>query len=139
LAANFEINHWWRLRGSYTWLRLQIHNSGAGIFPVEATVEGNEAEHRAMLRSQMDLPWNLQFDVALHYVDNLPSSVPGRAVPSYVGLDVRLAWRPRENLEVSLVAQDLLDPRHPEFVPISNPASAAEVPRSVYGAVTIRF
>lgn len=139
LAAHFQLNDWWRLRGSYTWLRLQLHDGGTGLFPVEAVQEGNEAEHRAVVRSQMDLPWNLQFDVAVHYVDNLPSSVPGRAVPSYVGVDVRLAWRPRENIEFSIVAQDLLDPRHPEFVPISNPAPAAEVPRSVYGAVTFRF
>jgi iron complex outermembrane receptor protein len=135
LAANLQLNDWWRLRASYAWLRVRIHDTGAGLLPVETQLEGNDAEHQAMLRSLMDLPGNLQFDVSLYYTGARPSA----GVDRYVGLDLRLMWRACDNVEISLVGQDLLDPQHAEFAPVSNPSAPAEVPRSVYAAVTVRF
>jgi iron complex outermembrane receptor protein len=58
---------------------------------------------------------------------------------SYVTPDARLSWRPQDNLELSLVGQNLLDDHHPEFVPEIIDTSPSEVERSVYGEITWRF
>jgi iron complex outermembrane receptor protein len=69
----------------------------------------------------------------LRFVDFLPRPY----VPRYAELDLRLAWRPRPGLELSIVGANLLDPSHPEF----NGGSGfqTEVQRSVYGKVMWLF
>jgi iron complex outermembrane receptor protein len=56
-------------------------------------------------------------------------------VPSYVTADVRLGWRPRPNLEFSIVGQDLVQEKHMEY----SSGTAQGIPRSFYGKVTWRF
>jgi iron complex outermembrane receptor protein len=84
----------------------------------------------------MDLPMDFELDSWLRYVDNLPSL----DVESYITLDARLGWRPKENLEISIVGQNLLDDRHPEFgQPWFIHYVPTEVEHSVYGKVTWHF
>jgi iron complex outermembrane receptor protein len=51
-------------------------------------------------------------------------------------MDLRIAWRPRKNLELSVVGQNLFDDQHPEF---GAPGSQMEIPRSIYGKVAWHF
>jgi len=81
----------------------------------------------------MNLPWQLQFDLWLRYIEELPAL----NVPSYVTLDVRLGWRPFQSLELSLVGQNLVEYRHAEFVEPN--VIPAQIERGVYGKVTWRF
>jgi len=57
------------------------------------------------------------------------SSLPNPAVPSYVALDARYAWRPQKDLEISVTAQNLFDKRHPEF---GAAATRSEIERGVF-------
>jgi iron complex outermembrane receptor protein len=57
-------------------------------------------------------------------------------VPSYVTFDVRLAWWWKDNLEISIVGQNLWDNQHPEF---GAAATREEIPRSVFGKIAWRF
>jgi iron complex outermembrane receptor protein len=41
--------------------------------------------------------------------------MPNQRIDSYVTLDTRLAWKPRRDLELSLVGQNLVADRHQEF------------------------
>jgi iron complex outermembrane receptor protein len=59
-------------------------------------------------------------------------------VPQYFSLDLRLAWKPRTNLEFSVVGQDLLNGEHLEYGPTLQ-SQTTEVGRSVYGKVTWTF
>jgi iron complex outermembrane receptor protein len=63
------------------------------------------------LRSSHDLAHNLQFDLSWRYMGDLPRP----AVPAYHELDLRLAWQPRPDLELSITGQNLLHAAHPEF------------------------
>jgi outer membrane receptor protein involved in Fe transport len=55
--------------------------------------------------------WNrLELDNGFYRV----GSIKGNAIPGYNRLDARLGWRFTESLDLSLGAQNLLDPRHPE-------------------------
>ena len=72
----------------------------------------------------------------MRYVDNVPT----QSISSYVSLDARISWRPRNNLEFALVGQNLLDPQRLEFNQDTFlDVRSTEVERSVYGKVTWEF
>lgn len=138
VEANWDVTRWWKLRGAYTLTQIFLHNTG----DVPLRVWGEETEgkfpaHMFSLRSQWNLSDNVDLDVWLRYVDSLPSL----GVPSYVTTDVRLAWRPHRNLELSLVGQNLLDSRHSEWGQQQTilPGSANQVERALLGQISWSF
>jgi iron complex outermembrane receptor protein len=58
------------------------------------------------------------------------------SVPGYAEADVRLGWQPVENWELSVVGQNLLHARHPEFNP---PGSRLELQRAIFAKASWRF
>ena len=56
---------------------------------------------------------------------------PGE-IPAYTRLDLRYAWKAARNLDLSLVAQNLLDARHREFIDQYLPSQELEVRRGIY-------
>lgn len=124
-----DLTEWWRLIIGYTYLNQ--HESP------------QDASHTGVVRSQLDLPFDLEFDATLYLVGNLTVEGDGfftlaQTVPSYERLDLRLGWSPREGLELALVGQNLLDNRHPEsFSQLRIGTSEAQ--RSFYGKVTYRY
>ena len=130
LAATWKITDKWRLQGQYTFLQMNLHPS--------LSVERQSPQNQFYLRSSWDLPGNVQFDIIGRYVDNLAGFTPG--IPGYVTMDARLAWRPRERLEIAIVGQNLLDNHHPELgtSPLVR-SPLVEVERSIYGQVTWQF
>lgn len=133
LSLKYQPMPWWRLSANYTYVDKDLEPQSNSNDPDRGALEGNDAPHRFVLWSSVDLPKNVTLDAILRYVDELPQP----RVPGYVELDVRVAWRPRDNLELALVGQNLLDNQHREFGGAS--ASAAEVQRGFYGKVTWRF
>jgi iron complex outermembrane receptor protein len=131
LAASVRVADWWRLNGAYTFLRIFLQGGQ------QATVSDTTAdpEHQFSLRSSMDLGHNLELDLWLRYVDEIPSI----GISSYVTLDTRLAWKPLKNLELSLVGQNLLHDRQAEFVSQVIPTKPSDVERGFYGKVTWKF
>ena len=89
-------------------------------------IEGSSPHNQLYLRSSHDLANDIELDFIGRYVDNLPF----QQVPSYIELDIRLAWRPTCCTELAVVGQNLLDSHHPEYI------GANEIPRGVYGMVT---
>ena len=138
LAADWEAGkNWWHIRAAYTYLRLDLETKAGVTDPVNIIplLEGNAPRHQFSIRSQMDIRHNVEFDVGLRYVDDLEDP----DIPSYATMDVRIAWRPRTNLELSLVGLNLLDPVHPEFAPTQVVTPQREIERSVYGQITWHF
>jgi iron complex outermembrane receptor protein len=74
---------------------------------------GNDPRAQWQLRSQFDLPGRTELDLHLRRVGSLPTP----HVPAYTALDARLGWQATPAVEISLVAQNLLDRRHAEFEP----------------------
>jgi iron complex outermembrane recepter protein len=50
---------------------------------------------------------------------------------------LRLGWNPTENVELSVVGQNLLDNQHAEFG-VTSPLRE-EVERNIYGKIALRF
>jgi len=131
LDLRADLTDWWRVILAYTYLN---------------SVDATDPTHTGVIRSQLDLPFDLELDAALFLVSNTfqhtdPGGfaiAPRGPVPSYERLDLRLGWRPNENFEISLVGQNLTDDRHPETAPELGIA-ATEVQRSYYGKVTFRY
>ncbi len=133
VAGNLQVTEWWRLSAAYTFLQMQLHRTKSSTSTQE-DAEGQSPQNQVNVRSGLNLPWNLELDLALNFVDRLPAY----DVHSYFRLDARLGWRPSKNLELSVGAQNLLDNQHPEFGSevFTHPT---EVERAFYGKLVWRF
>ncbi|MGD0057927.1 MAG: TonB-dependent receptor [Verrucomicrobiia bacterium] len=142
-AGNWQMLDWWRWQATYTDLHVQLHVDDAATTRPEID-PGGSPQQQFSVRSVMDLPHQVQFDATLRYVDRVTittvtsTSTTVLPVPQYFSLDLRLAWKPRKNLEFSVVGQDLLDSEHLEFAP-SFQSQTTEVGRSIYGKITWTF
>jgi iron complex outermembrane recepter protein len=124
LAASFQAAPWWLLQVNYTYLHLNMNASD---------VNHRSPHHQVWARSAMDLPGNLTLDVTGRFVDKLPEF----DVPSYVEVDVRLAWRDESRrIEAAVVGQNLVHATHPEFEAASK---RSEFQRGAYASLTVRF
>lgn len=134
VSGDLELTDWWQLSCTYSWFHTHLYAGDER--PGLDIAEGNSPSHQFTCRSFMNLPYNLELDTALFYVDDLSNVYMD--VPSYTRVDLRLGWQPRQNLELSLKLENLLDNRHPEFSG-SDGVVATQVPRSFYGKVTWKF
>lgn len=126
-------SHWY-LSAGYAWLNIDaLDDPARNLVFSEHRLENSDPAHQFLLRSQWEFARNLQLDLALYYVDDLPAL----DIPSYTRLDLRLGWRPRKDLEFSLVGQNLLDGRHVEFTTFD--VVGSEIPRSIYGKIIWRW
>ena len=86
--------------------------------------------------SSWDLGENVEFDMMTRYVDSLTAN----QVPQYTDMDIRLAWRPRQHVQLEVVGQNLLSDHVMQF---NNQTPTidlpTEIPRGVYGKVTWQY
>lgn len=135
IASEWQLLDWMRVTGNYSHLKMEIPQDS-----LNPDTAGLSPRHRGSLRWQMDLPENIKLDLTLRHVGRLTSTTHG--VPAYTTFDARLAYQPYSGVELSLVAQNVFSPRHPEYhdaPAISLPGSALEIPRSIYGKLSWRF
>lgn len=121
----------WRLAANYSYLDMQLEPQGLDINRGRF-LAGSTPRHQVGLRSTMDLPGAVQFDVQLRYLSairHLPDIVDGGGLSDYGEADVRLAKRLSPQLEVSLVGRNLLHDHHAEF---GAAEARGEIQRSFY-------
>jgi iron complex outermembrane recepter protein len=139
LSVNWQVLDGWRLHAGFSWIEESLRVKPGSIDINNALNETADPSHRALLRSSLDLSGNLQFDTTLRRVADRPihsGPVLGH-VPGYSELDLRLAWRPGDDVELSLVGQNLLHRRHHEYG-FPGPEQV-EIERAVYGKVSWLF
>lgn len=133
LATDWAPLDWWRIYAAYTFLEIKMYSSDPAI--ATASDEGTNPQHQFSLRSRMNLGPDIDFDLWLRYVDDLPAI----GIGSYVTLDARLAWRPVKNIELSLVGRNLIHDRRQEFKPELINTLPTEAERSFYGKISWSF
>ena len=116
---------WWRLSAGANLLKKNLELEPGAVTLALDQHQGNDPEYQAQLRSHMDLGEDVELDIGLRGVDDLPSP----RLPRYVELDARIGWEVTEGFELSLAGVNLLDSSHPETGPL---ASRTEARRSVY-------
>ncbi len=134
VATNLQVLDFWQIRGAYTYLNIDI-DTESGALGLPDTEEDGSPHHQASIRSIVSLPHDVELDSWLRYVASLQSA----SIPSYWELDLRVAWKPWKNVEVSLVGQNLLDKHHPEMASSFLQTQATEIQRSMYGKITWGF
>jgi iron complex outermembrane receptor protein len=130
IAPEWRPSSFWRLRGSYSYLHMDVYGSARDSENVEppASISGASPQHQVSVQSAFDLSKRLQLDLAYRYV----SALPALAVPAYSTGDARLGWRFSRQLELSVVGQNLFQPWHPEY----GPPPLVGIERSVYARLT---
>jgi iron complex outermembrane receptor protein len=121
----------WRLRGSYSYLHMNLGRSpGSGDIGTAPGIVGSSPQHEAWVQSSFDVTKVIQLDLTYRYV----SALPGQLVPAYSTGDVHFAWRFRPEFEIALVGQNLLQPSHPEFG--GDPGPLVGIKRSAYAKLS---
>jgi iron complex outermembrane receptor protein len=142
LSLDWRPIEWWRLQSNYSFLKMSTTPTRGSSDPDgnNSLDEHSYPKHQFSLRSMMDVGSNITLDVWLYYVHDLKktSFSVDRQVPAYTSLNARIAWRPVQRLELSVVAQNLLDEHHLEFVGESL-LSPTEVERSAYAQIRWDF
>jgi iron complex outermembrane recepter protein len=130
-SAEWQVMDGWRLRPAFTYLQLRHHLAPGN----ESDDIGMDPAHQFSLRSLLNLSSTVELDTSFRFVDQLP----GLHVAAYQALDLRLGWHPRNDVEISLVGQNLFDSRHAEFSPERIQTVPTEIPRGFFAKVTWRF
>ena len=129
VAADWQVIQQWRLMASYSYLYTRIHgNSTDADDFTELFFMRSNPRNQFSVRSLFDITKQIDFDLWFRYVGSLPEI----NVDHYTTIDARLAWRPIQNIELSVVGQNLFERGHPEY-------SSLEVERSIYGKLVWSF
>ena len=130
LGSDLEVQDWWRLRAGYNYFnyRHQFNTQ----FSNAAT-----PRNQVFVRSSWDLGRDVAFDAWFRYRGGI--GVYG--LSPYSDVDLRLSWKPCKKVELSVVGQNLVRAQRRDFgvAPGTIAAPLSEVPRSVYGQMTMRF
>ena len=62
---------------------------------------GTSPQNQVFLMSSWDLGKNVEFDMMTRYVHSLTAN----QVPQYTDMDIRLAWRPRQHVQLEVVGE----------------------------------
>jgi iron complex outermembrane recepter protein len=130
LSAQWQVHEDWQLQAWYSLIRMHLDGTG-----LNASTEGNVPRSTAFLMSSWNLCERWELDLITRYSDHLPS----RNVDSYIGLDVRVGFSPIENLNLSVVGQNLLRSHHTQFRETNGLPSPSEVRRGVFSQIDWRF
>ncbi len=130
VSAWWQVLSNWRLIAGYSYIDIEteITDSSSIDVPAVTGIDGKSPEHSFSLRSQWDVTREIDCDIWVRHVDDLPAL----EVDAYTTVDLRLAWRPRGDLELSLVGRNLVDESHQEF-------RWYEVERSVHASLAWDF
>jgi iron complex outermembrane receptor protein len=124
---------WFRLRGSYSRLHIDLRPNGANLRPITlAGLQGSTPRHLITIQSLMSLPGRLQVDPVYRYV----GSREAPDVPAYHEADIRLSVPLTARLQFSVVGQNLLHPHHVEWA--RDPGPSVAIRRSLYARLTWR-
>ncbi|WP_236632067.1 TonB-dependent receptor plug domain-containing protein [Endozoicomonas montiporae] len=141
VVADWQAKDWWKLQFTYGWLQVDAsHNANSpalasALQANEQLVENLSAKNTMNLRSSMNLPNQWYFDVWVRGISNLKDA----DVSGYTALDLRLAKKINDNLEFSIVAQNLFDKQRAEFSEIFSGLDATEIEESWYAQVRWSF
>ena len=134
LSGDWRVQHNFHLKLGYSWHQLDLELEDSSSDTRSLATEDYSPSHQLTLQALWNISKNLELDTSIYYVDRLKN----QDVPAYTRMDIRLGWQPSEDIETSLVVQNLLDERHPEFT-FEEGIRPTEVERSIYGQVTWRY
>jgi iron complex outermembrane receptor protein len=134
LLLRWKATDRWKLEGSYSNLRQVFHLNPGSQDTTSVIKAGDTPRHQFQVHSQINLPKRYELDASVYRVGSLVD----QSIPAYTRLDARLGWRGRESLDFDLVGQNLLTPRHLEFLRNTGLVPSF-VPRQIFVRLTWRI
>jgi iron complex outermembrane receptor protein len=135
VVADYQPYDWWRIQGAYSYIHMDLKPEPDSTDTSSEQIERESPTSQLTLRSSMNLRDDLELDLWLRYVDDIPAF----SIDNYLTLDARLGWRAGKNFDLSLVGRNLLDPRYGEYVQFVTFDELHEVTREVYLMAEWRF
>ncbi|MCW5979822.1 MAG: TonB-dependent receptor [Bryobacteraceae bacterium] len=131
----------WKLTGTYS--RMAVWLAPArDASPLRILGEmGRAPENQFSARSYLDLPAGFQLDGTAYFTSGLQPGAqvfPLPEIPSWLRIDIRLAWQPRRDVELSVGGRNSTDSLHPEFTPEVF-TQRSEIRRGFYGRIRWHF
>ena len=133
LGVNFQPVTWWRTHVGSTWLNTSIEPDSGSRDVTGGASEMNDPGYIFGLRSSIDLLRDVELDVVVRAVDDLPNPF----VPGYSEMTLRLGWRVSPRHDIWIVGHDLLHDHHPELGAAM--PRRVEFERGVRVGTTVRF
>lgn len=124
LSSAWQVNPAWRLSGSLSTLRMKLVPYPGGAGDSAFGTSGASPAYMVQLHSRHELGHNLELDAHLYRNGKLPDL----EIPAHTRLDLRLGWRVRPGVTLSLSGRNLLQRSHREFE--AEDVQTSEIPRS---------
>ena len=144
ITSNWQPASGLKFRFSYSHLDLETTELEPDPFiddDLISMIEDRAVKNQFSIWAQWNITAALDLDLLLRYTDERPWQLPiqlDTTVDDYWNADLRLAWRPKKNLELSLTGKNLLEDSHKEFVEIFYPYPS-QIERSVYGTISLEW
>jgi iron complex outermembrane receptor protein len=137
VSTQWKVKQNWNLKTGYSYLKIDLDkdadSTDGGII---SPAEGLDPEHQMFLVSNWEINSSLALNSVIRYVDDLSNNQSNnQKVPAYTELDLRLAWQPYQDLELSLVGRNLLKKSHRE----AYGWTASEIERGVYAQISWHY
>jgi iron complex outermembrane recepter protein len=139
IVAELKLQEWWRIRGWYAYLNMDL-DARESLDPSGDSAEDDSPRHQYNIRSAVDLPGDITFDITGRYMGVIDSySVGDNLVSDYFTVDSRLTWRPIEQMEFVLAGRNLVGGPRGEFGDELLSARSTEIERTVYTSIHFKF
>lgn len=147
-AKGFEVSaKWdpvpeWNLAMGYSYIDVDIKLDAGSTDNTRITkdTEGRTPTNMVNLRSHYSITDKFSIDNAVYYYDDIKKTgVAGAGtIKDYIRFDTQLSYEVADGIEFSLTGKNLLDDQHQEYIRATY-NNTTEIPRSVFGKVTLRF
>ncbi|MGL5837525.1 MAG: TonB-dependent receptor plug domain-containing protein [Sphingorhabdus sp.] len=131
-----NVTPWWKTELAYSHFNYRLNRDPmTGVSPNLLFPLSGSPRNSASITNDMDFGEQISLRSQLRYVGELY----GGLVPDYFSLDGRLSYQIANNVELSIIGENLLKKRRLEFVQPTYQTPFAYVPRSVALQARVRF
>lgn len=103
--ASYDVTPQWRLNAGVSTLDKSFRVKAGQVDFADLASVGDDPEYQVLLGSRSQLTDDIDLDVRLRGVGDLPMS----GIDAYVEADVRIGWRVADNLELAVTGSNLLE------------------------------
>ncbi len=134
IAGEYRPKNFWRLRAWYSFLEMHVEPApGSQDIGSAPGIQGSSPRNEALLQTGFDLPKSVTADIYARYVGRLVAF----SIPGYWTGDATLGYNLTKQVRLTMVGQNLFQPRHLEFQ--YDPGGAVGIERSLFGKLTFRW
>jgi iron complex outermembrane receptor protein len=134
-SAHWDLSKWWRISPGFSFLQTNLAlDNGAVAGEIIAFTSSGSPKRQAQLRSNIKLPHHVEWDTSVYFVGSLAMG----PVPAYTRVDTRVGWHIGEFVDIGITGQNLLTPRHIEFLD-GLQVTPMETARAIVAKITWHF